>query len=108
MNKHINSNLILVPQMRIAIFNIGVYLLNMVDLKHLLKAISRLVENGYEITVSCEYQPLNSQINEFNGVKLEYFPLKAPKSYLLRMFYENLSDIYFLIKLTRNHDLIYF
>ncbi|MGP8024376.1 MAG: DUF1972 domain-containing protein [Methanobacterium sp.] len=69
---------------------------------------SRLVENGYEITVSCEYQPLNSRINEFNGVKLEYFPLKAPKSYLLRMFYENLSDIYFLIKLTRNHDLIYF
>ncbi|MGP8189777.1 MAG: DUF1972 domain-containing protein [Methanobacterium sp.] len=69
---------------------------------------SRLVENGYKITVSCEYEPLKFRINEFNGVKLEYFPIKPPKSYLLRMFYENLSDIYFLIKLTRNHDLIYF
>ena len=69
---------------------------------------TRLVKNGFEITVSCEYEPLESRIPEFNGVKLEYFPFKPPKSYLLRMFYENLSDIYFLIKLTRSHDLIYF
>jgi rhamnosyltransferase len=36
---------------------------------------SRLVENGYKITVSCEYEPLKFRINEFNGVKLEYFPI---------------------------------
>jgi rhamnosyltransferase len=69
---------------------------------------TRLVKNGFEITVSCEYEPLESRIAEFNDVKLEYFPFKPPKNYFLRMFYENLSDIYFLIKLTRSHDLIYF
>ena len=69
---------------------------------------TRLVKNGFEITVSCEYEPLESRITMFNGVKLEYFPFKPPENYFLRMIYENLSDIYFLIKLTRKYDLIYF
>ncbi len=69
---------------------------------------TRLVKNGFEITVTCEYEPLESRISRFNDVKLEYFPFKPPENYLLRMFYENLSDIYFLIKLTRHSDLIYF
>lgn len=67
-----------------------------------------LVENGHEVTVSCEYEPPNSRIKDYKGAKLEYFPLKPPKNYLLRKFYENLSDIYFLIKLSKKANLIYF
>lgn len=67
-----------------------------------------LVKNKHEVTVSCEYEPTNSRENEYNGAKLEYFPIKPPKNYLLRKFYENLSDIYFLIKLSRKTNLIYF
>jgi rhamnosyltransferase len=67
-----------------------------------------LVEKGYEVTVSCEYKPKNSREDNYKGSKLEYFPIKPPKNYLLRKFYENLSDIYFLIKLSRKSQLIYF
>ena len=67
-----------------------------------------LVKNGYDITVSCEYEPLQSRKDNYNGAKLEYFPVKPPKNYFLRKIYENLSDIYFLIKLSRKHQLIYF
>lgn len=69
---------------------------------------TKLAKKGYDIVVTCEYEPRESRIPEFNGVKLEYFPLKPPKSYFLRKFYENISDIYFLLKLSRNVDLIYF
>jgi rhamnosyltransferase len=68
---------------------------------------TRLSKN-YEITVTCEYEKPESRLNEYNGVKLEYFPIKPPKNYFLRMIYENLSDIYFLIKQTRKNDIIYF
>ena len=67
-----------------------------------------LMEKDYEITVSCEYKPPEERRERYNGAKLDYFPIKPPKNYLLRKFYENLSDIYFLIKLSRNNDLIYF
>ena len=67
-----------------------------------------LVKNGYDITVSCEYEPLQSRKDNYKGAKLEYFPVKPPKNYFLRKIYENLSDIYFLIKLSRKHQLIYF
>ncbi|MEN6328761.1 MAG: DUF1972 domain-containing protein [Methanobacteriaceae archaeon] len=67
-----------------------------------------LVEKGHEITVSCEYKTKNSRKNRFKGSKMEYFPIKAPKNYLLRKFYENLSDIYFLLKLSRRNEMIYF
>lgn len=67
-----------------------------------------LVENGHDITVSCEYEPPNLRKKDYNGAKLEYFPIKPPKNYLLRKFYENLSDIYFLIRLSRKTNLIYF
>ncbi|TMS41195.1 MAG: DUF1972 domain-containing protein [Methanobacterium sp.] len=67
-----------------------------------------LVKKGHQVTVSCEYEPPNSRKKDYNGVKLEYFPIKPPKNYLLRKFYENLSDIYFLIRLSRKTDLIYF
>jgi rhamnosyltransferase len=67
-----------------------------------------LVKNGYDVTVSCEYEPLESRKEDYNGAKLDYFPVKPPKNYFLRKVYENLSDIYFLIKLSRKHQLIYF
>ncbi|MDP3066318.1 MAG: DUF1972 domain-containing protein [Methanobacteriaceae archaeon] len=67
-----------------------------------------LVKKGYEVTVSCEYKPKNSREENFKGSKLDYFPIKPPKNYFLRKFYENLSDIYFLIKLSRENQLIYF
>ncbi len=67
-----------------------------------------LVEKGYEVTVSCEYEESDSRSDNYKGAKLEYFPIKPPKNYLLRKFYENLSDIYFLIKLSRGNNLIYF
>lgn len=67
-----------------------------------------LEDEGFEITVSCEYESPDSRKDSFNQAKLEYFPFKPPKNYILRKFYENFSDIYFLIKLSRAHDLIYF
>jgi len=67
-----------------------------------------LIKNGDEVTVSCEYEPPNSRKKDFKGAKLEYFPFKPPKNYLLRKFYENISDIYFLLKLSRRSNLIYF
>jgi len=67
-----------------------------------------LVKKGYDITVSCEYEPSESRKDDYKGTKLDYFPIKPPKNYFLRKIYENLSDIYFLIKLSRKHQLIYF
>ncbi len=67
-----------------------------------------LVKKGYDITVSCEYEPSQSRKDSYNGAKLDYFPIKPPKNYFLRKIYENVSDIYFLVKLSRNHQLIYF
>lgn len=67
-----------------------------------------LVENGYDVTVSCEYEASEFRKDDYKGAKLDYFPVKPPKNYFLRKIYENLSDIYFLIKLSREHDLIYF
>ncbi|CDG65078.1 MAG: hypothetical protein PWQ15_1739 [Methanobacterium sp.] len=67
-----------------------------------------LPDEELDITVSCEYKPQEHRHEEYNCAKLVYFPLKPPQNYLLRKFYENLSDIYFLIKLSRSSDLIYF
>lgn len=67
-----------------------------------------LVRNGYDVTVSCEYELYESRKNDYNGAKLDYFPIKPPENYFLRKVYENLSDIYFLIKLSRKHQVIYF
>lgn len=69
---------------------------------------TRLAADGYDITVTCEYEPPESRIENYNGVNLIHFPLKSPGNYFLRKFYENLSDIYFLIKLARKFDIIYF
>jgi rhamnosyltransferase len=67
-----------------------------------------LVEEGYEVTVSCEYEATDLRDDSYKGAKLEYFPIKPPNNYFLRKFYENLADIYFLIKLSRGNNLIYF
>lgn len=67
-----------------------------------------LVQKEYDITVSCEYESSKSREMSYKGAKLDYFPIKPPKNYFLRKFYENLSDIYFLFKLSRNNQLLYF
>jgi rhamnosyltransferase len=67
-----------------------------------------LVNKGHKVTVSCEYKPKKSRITTYEGVNLEYFNLKPPGNYFLRKIYENIYDIYFLIKLARRNDLIYF
>lgn len=69
---------------------------------------TRLAKKGYDITVSCEYEDPKTRKSCYNGVKLCHFPIKPPKSYFLRKFYENLSDIYFLLKLTKKNDIVYF
>ncbi len=69
---------------------------------------TRLVKKNYDITVSCEYEPEESRFKDFHGVKLIYFPIKPPKSYFIRKFYETLFDVYFLIKLATKNDIIYF
>ncbi|WP_321423224.1 DUF1972 domain-containing protein [uncultured Methanobacterium sp.] len=68
----------------------------------------RLVKKGHKVTVSCEYQSKKSRITEYEGVNLDYFNLKPPKNYFLRMIYEHVYDVYFLIKSARDHDIIYF
>lgn len=69
---------------------------------------TRLAKKGYDITVSCEFEEPKTRIDNYNGVNLQYFPIKPPKSYFLRKFYENISDIYFLLKLSRKNNIIYF
>lgn len=69
---------------------------------------TRLAKKGYKITVSCEYEDPESRFEDYNGVKLTYFPIKPPKSYFLRKFYETFYDIYFLLTLTRKSKIIYF
>lgn len=69
---------------------------------------TKLAKKGYDITVTCEYEPPKTRINKYKEVKLKYFPIKPPNNYLLRKFYENISDIYFLLILSRSYDLIYF
>ena len=69
---------------------------------------TRLVKGGHEVAVTCEYVDPIKRINKFRGVKLFYFPFKPPENHFLRMCYENLSDIYFLIKVSRQFDCIYF
>lgn len=67
-----------------------------------------LIKRGFDLTVSCEYEPSKSRVDELNGIKLEHFPIRPPDNYFLRKFYENLSDIYFLIRLSKHYDVIIF
>lgn len=66
------------------------------------------LSTNFQITVSCEHEPEESRLKEYNGVKLDYFPIKPPENYFLRKIYENISDIYFLLKLSRGYDSIIF
>lgn len=67
-----------------------------------------LINKGFELTVSCEYENPSSRMDTLNGIKLEYFPIKPPDNYFLRKIYENLSDIYFLLKLSKHYEVIIF
>ena len=66
-----------------------------------------LDKDKYDITVSCEVSGFK-KIDIYLGATLKYFPLPPPKSYLLRKLYEALNDIYFLLKLSHDNDVLYF
>ncbi len=67
-----------------------------------------LINKGFELTVSCEYEDPITRVNDLNGIKLEYFPVKPPNNYFLRKIYENLSDIFFLLRLSKQSEVIIF
>jgi rhamnosyltransferase len=67
-----------------------------------------LINKGFELTVSCEYEDPVTRVNDLNGIKLEYFPVKPPNNYFLRKIYENLSDIFFLLRLSKQSEVIIF
>lgn len=67
-----------------------------------------LINRGFDLTVSCEYEDPRYRIEELNGIKLEYFPIKPPNNYFLRKIYENVSDIFFLLRLSKQYEVIIF
>lgn len=67
-----------------------------------------LINKGFDLTVSCEYEDPRYRIEELNGIKLEYFPIKPPNNYFLRKIYENVSDIFFLLRLSKQYEVIIF
>jgi rhamnosyltransferase len=67
---------------------------------------TRLVNNGHDVTVSCEKNETYS-LNSYKGVNLEYFPLDMPKTYFIRKIFEMIYDVFFMIKLARSNEIIY-
>jgi len=67
-----------------------------------------LINKGFDLTVSCEYENPRYRIEDLNGIKLEYFPIKPPNNYFLRKIYENVSDIFFLLRLSKQYEVIIF
>ncbi|MHB8603786.1 MAG: DUF1972 domain-containing protein [Thermoplasmatota archaeon] len=65
----------------------------------------RLVREGLSVTVACEHSP--TPVGAYHGVKLEYFPFRAPRHYMLRKLYEVLNDTYFMIRLARRARAMY-
>lgn len=65
---------------------------------------TRLVDRGFDITVTCES---NAASDEYRGVKLVYSPYKIPQSPLKRKLYEVFSDVYFIQKQSKSSDIIY-
>ena len=67
----------------------------------------QLVEKGYDIHVSCEHPGEENCTENYNGVKLFYFPIKHPKSSILGMVYEIIYDVYSLFKASMRADQVY-
>jgi len=67
---------------------------------------TELVKKGNEVYVSCEYSP-DPKMSEYEGVKLFYFPIKPPKTNLLRIVYEFIYDGYSLLWASRKVDHVY-
>ena len=53
---------------------------------------TELAKNGKNVYVSCE-NTAEEKISKYRGVIVFYFPLKAPKNSILRIFYEFLYDV---------------
>ena len=67
---------------------------------------TELVKKGFEVCVSCEYTS-NIKHLDYKGVSLFYFPIKPPKSQLLRMVYEFFYDGYSLLLASKRADSVY-
>ncbi|WP_414468874.1 DUF1972 domain-containing protein [Methanobacterium sp. ACI-7] len=67
---------------------------------------TQLAKKGKKVYVSCEYAP-EPKTSKFNGVNLFYFPIRPPKTNLLRIFYEFLYDGYSLLWGSRKADTVY-
>lgn len=67
---------------------------------------TELAKNGKKVYVSCE-NTNEQKLSRYNGVNLFYFPIKAPKMNLLRIFYEFLYDGYSLFWASRKVDTVY-
>ncbi len=67
----------------------------------------KLVKKDYIVYCSCE-KPINGeQLENYNGVKLIYFPIRAPINYTFRKIFECFYDIYFIIKCSIICDVVY-
>lgn len=66
-----------------------------------------LSRRGYLVSVSCERTGDTGDSTRVDkGVNLVFSPLRPPKPYWLRKFYEILSDAYFTLSLSRTADVI--
>ena len=66
-----------------------------------------LTKKGRSVYVSCEHPDNQELVEDFNGVKLFYFPIKHPESSVWGMMYEVLYDMYSLYWASRRVDQIY-
>lgn len=66
----------------------------------------RLSKQGFDVYCSCEKNEENGP-EDYNGIKLIYFPFMPPCNYTLRKVYEIIYDLYFTIKCGREYDIVY-
>jgi rhamnosyltransferase len=71
----------------------------------LVDLVPRLVQKGYRVRCSCERE--DGCPKEYEGAKLDYFPVKPPANYTLRKAFELLYDSWFIAKYSLVCDIIY-
>lgn len=66
-----------------------------------------LVQKGCNVLVSCEKPQVDEYITNYYGVELFYFPIKPPKSAILRYIYEFFYDAYSLYIASKRSEVVY-
>lgn len=69
--------------------------------------VPRLVRRGYHVRCTSEQPKGSDRPTDYEGGKLDYFPLKAPANYNLRKLFELLYDSYFIARYALVCDIIY-